>query len=259
MLSGGIDVGSSAVKAVILEEGKLLSYYIADVAKRDEDAALFAMERAIEKMEQGVSMDDIAIVATGRTGKGIPFAKKMITIPRAIATAVHELYGGGRIVLEMGAENTMAIKIGENGSIKDMVYNDKCGAGSGLFIEYMAKTANLTLDEMSTISLSAKTVPIITSTCVIFAEQEMITLVNENNDLSVGEIVAGIYTSLAVKVVGLLRQVGITGEVLFSGGVANNRGFIHSLEERLDVPIVVPENPQLMAAFGAALFALDQA
>ena len=258
MLTGGIDVGTSAVKAVILEDGKLLSYCVSAVSKRDEEVGLMAMERAIEKMKKGVSMNDIDIVSTGTKGKGISVAKKFITVPRAISTAVHELYSGNRTVLVMGAENTMAMKIGENGHIDDMVYNDKCSAGSGLFIDYMAKTANLTLDEMSTISLSAKTVPIITSTCVIFAEQEVITLVNENEDLSVGEIVAGIYTSLAVKMVGLLRQVGITREILFSGGVANNRGFIHSLEERLDVPIVVPENPQLMAAIGAALFARDQ-
>jgi len=169
----------------------------------------------------------------------------------------HWLCNSVRTIIDIGGQDLKVIGLDDSGKVVDFVMNDKCAAGTGKFLENMARGLGLTLEELSTISLEATNPAVITSQCSVFAESEVITLLNEGEE--VANIANGIHASIASRLVTLVRRVGAKDDITIAGGCAKNAGLIDVLEKRLDTEIVrLPEDPQIIGAIGAALLAMER-
>ena len=160
-----------------------------------------------------------------------------------------------RTIIDIGGQDSKVIRIDETGSVVNFVMNDKCAAGTGRFLELMARTLELSLDEMSELGLKWKEDVTISSMCTVFAESEVVSLIADNH--SAADIVHGLNQSVAAKTAALASRAGAKGPYMMTGGVARNRGVTEALEARLGAPLWLPPEPDLCGALGAALFALD--
>ncbi len=254
MRVAGIDIGSLTTKIVIMENNHLLYHNVLTVAEKTELAA----RRVVEKFSEdtGLGIDDIDyIVSTGIGRGGVPFAHKGRNSVLCLAKGAHWLLPSTRTIIEVGAENSMAISVDEKGGIKSFVSNDKCAAGAGVFLEAMTKLTHLSLEEMADEALRAEKATSITSTCTIFTEQEVISYAFDSPSPPLRDIIAGLHEALAGRVRGLALKVQIQPEVVLCGGVAKNKAFLKSLEKKMELKLYVPSEPQITAALGAALIA----
>jgi len=256
MKVAGIDVGSRTVKVVILEDSHVLSQSVVISA---DDAAMDAQRALDGTLEVSVlSQKDLeCIVATGIGRKDVPFASKQKTAITCLARGVRSLFPGARTIIDMGAETCSVIKLDEREKVVDSVGHDRCAAGTGIFLETMAKLMQLSLDEMTNLSLLTEREAEISNTCAVFAEQEVVSHVHRDPPTPKSEIIAGIHASVAERVVGLCKRVGIKEDIVLTGGVAKNQGLVKKLEEKMRSKVMVPENPQIVAALGAALVARE--
>jgi predicted CoA-substrate-specific enzyme activase len=162
-----------------------------------------------------------------------------------------------QLAIDLGAESGTVIKLNERGRLSDWATHDKCAAGTGLFLQQMAKLMLLSMEEMSEMSLKSTDKADITSTCAVFAESEVISHVHRVPPTPMPDIAAGIYYSIVSRVITLCKRVGIQKEVAAVGGVALNNGLVHILEQEMEFKIHVPEKPQIVAALGAAIIARE--
>ena len=199
-----------------------------------------------------------AIVATGYGRNNIPFATRTKTEITCHARGAHALNPAVRTIIDIGGQDSKVIRLNEDGSVKNFVMNDKCAAGTGRFLEMMARTLGLSLEEMSTKGLEWKENIVISSMCTVFAESEVVSLVAQNKD--VADIIHGLNVSVASKVGALAARLGKKnpGEYMMTGGVAKNPGIIKALEEKLDAKLYICDEAQLCGALGAALFAYEK-
>jgi len=162
-----------------------------------------------------------------------------------------------RTVIDIGGQDSKIISLENDGSVAAFVMNDKCAAGTGRFIEVMSSALGVPLKDIGKLSLQSKKPAHVSSTCVVFAESEIISLVSKG--VSKIDILAGIHTAIARRMYGLIKGVGIKDVVAMSGGVAKNEGVVHFLEKAIKSKIYLAKDPQIIGAVGAALFALDYA
>jgi len=250
----GIDIGSLTTKVVILENGSILSSVIAASSDEPESAAEEAMAKALA--QAGLSLDDNSyIVSTGVGGKSVSFSQQQKAITTCLARGASYLLPSARMVIDMGAESSTVVKLNERGRVKDWVNHDKCAAGTGIFLQQMAKLMQMPIEEMSRLSLQAKSSAEITSTCAVFAESEVISHVHRDPPTPKAEIVAGIYSSVISRIMALCKRIGIEKDVAIVGGVALNSGVVNTLEKEMGFGVLVPDEPQLVAAIGAAVLA----
>lgn len=257
MYVAGVDVGSTQTKAVILNENaELVARGLvntgANVVKAAEKA--FAEARAIAKCE------DWEVAYTVGTGYGrykVPFGNTQVTEISCHARGAAYLFPNTRTIIDIGGQDTKGIKITDKGEVVDFSMNDKCAAGTGRFLAAAAEVMGITLNELGEMALRSKNPIRITNVCTVFVETEIM------NHLSKGrnpeDIIAGVHQSIAARSVSLVRRVGITSEISFTGGVSRNRGMVAALEEKLGMKINVCEDSQFIGALGAALFALERA
>ena len=251
----GIDIGSLTTKAVILDDGILASSIIPSGDEADLSARA-AVEDVLNRA--GLSLnDDLYIVSTGVGGKSVSLSQQSKAIATCLARGSHYLYPSVRMAIDIGAESSTVIKVNERGRLNDWVNQDKCAAGTGIFLQQMAKLMMMPLEEMSKLSLQAKSRADITSTCAVFAESEVISHVHREPPTPKEEIIAGIYFSVVSRIISLCKRIGIEQDVAAIGGVVLNRGLIKILEEELGFGVLVPEAPQLVAALGAAVIAQE--
>ena len=220
--------------------------------------AAVGAERALEQaLEQaGLQRSDIdAIVTTGYGRTAIQDGDKSITEITCHARGAHYLDPSVRTVIDIGGQDSKVIRLDENGAVVNFVMNDKCAAGTGRFLEMMARTMEMNLDEMSKAGLKYKEDITISSMCTVFAESEVVSLIADNH--SAADIVHGLNQSVAAKTAALASRAGAKGPYMMTGGVARNRGVTEALEARLGAPLWLPPEPDLCGALGAALFALD--
>jgi (R)-2-hydroxyacyl-CoA dehydratese activating ATPase len=251
----GIDVGSQNVKALILNgAGPQFS-----VLLPGGDSAATIAQNAIEGLlnKAAIKREEAFIVTTGVGGKEITFGQQPKAITTCLARGVNRLFPDARLIIDMGAETTTILKINPRGRVTDWVGQDKCAAGTGMFVQSMAKVMQVTLDEMSQLSLRAKGQAEITGTCAVFAESEVISHIHRVPPTPKEDIIAGIHASMVSRVMGLLKRLGIEREVAVVGGVAHNQGIIAILEKELGFKVLVPENPEMTAALGAAILARE--
>ena len=252
MKAAGIDIGSLTTEVVILDNEGLLSYSITASGDEAKSSAEAALREALKLA--GLSFDsDLYIVSTGSGGKSLSLSQQQKAITTCLARGIYYLFPSVRMVIDMGAETSTVIRVNERGRLSDWVNHDKCAAGTGIFLQQMAKLMQVSLEEMSNLSLKAESRANITSTCAVFAESEVISHVHRNPPTPREEIAAGIYSSVVSRCIALCKRVGVKKDVAVVGGVALNKGLVNILEEELGFPVLVPEMPQIVTALGAAI------
>lgn len=250
----GIDVGSTTGKAVVLDrDRRVLASTLCEATPRPEETARLCMEAVLQSVS--ASQDDIAyLVGTGYGRIRIPFADENISEITCHATGAQWLCPTVRTVLDIGGQDCKAIGVREDGKVREFAMNDKCAAGTGRFLESMARVLRIGLDDLSRLSSLAESPALISSQCSVFAESEVITQLNEGTTIE--NIVAGIHRAIASRLISLLKRVGIEKDLTVSGGCAKNKGLLAVLEEKICLKVVpLREDPQLVGALGAALLA----
>jgi predicted CoA-substrate-specific enzyme activase len=259
MHAAGVDVGAITAKAAILNcEGKepknLLATALIFAGYDRAAAALQVLNQALA--QAGLARDQIGrLVGTGYGRVQVPGADRTVTEITCHARGAHYLFPGVRTVIDIGGQDSKGIAVGAGGRVLDFVMNDKCAAGTGRFLEVMARALEVDLAECGEIALSAPRRASISSTCTVFAESEVIT------HLAAGvprdEIIAGIHAAIAARIATMVGRLPVQDTVVMTGGVARNAGVARMLEERLGHEILVSERSQLAGAIGAALIACE--
>jgi benzoyl-CoA reductase subunit D len=249
-ITAGIDMGSKNVRVLILKDGQILAKGLIPSGFDQKAAAEKLFNEVLRKA--GLSRDDIAhIVATGAGKDSAPYANSEISMVGADALGGNFLYPSVRTVIDVGAETSRAVRCNEEGRMVDFAINEKCAAGSGTFIEAMARALEVKLEEIGPLSLEAKKAISMNAQCTIFAESEVVSLIHEK--ASKADIARAIHDSIANRIASLARRLGIQRDVVLAGGVAKNVGFVSSLQKTLEVELLVPEEPEFVGALGAAL------
>lgn len=253
----GIDIGSLNTKVVLLSDNAIIGHSIVPTG---DEATVSAKQAINEVLKQvGLSPDSLPVVATGIGSKSATFITRQKTITTCLARGVNHLFPAARMAIDMGAESTTVIKINERGKLADWTNHDKCASGTGLFLQQMAKLMAMPLEEMAKFSLEAKSRAEITNTCAVFAESEVISHVHRVPPTPREDLVAGIYYSVVSRIISLCKRIGVEKEIAVTGGVARNIGLITILEKELHRQVAKPEEPQIVAALGAAIIAGENA
>ncbi|MGB3128777.1 MAG: acyl-CoA dehydratase activase [Dehalococcoidia bacterium] len=257
MLVGGCDVGSATGKAVVMKDGEIISYVIIPSTTKPEVTARTVMDEAIKKAGLS-SIDDLDyIVGTGYGRLKVPFANENISEITCHARGAHWLSPTVRTVVDIGGQDCKVMSRDEKGKVLEFVMNDRCAAGTGRFFEAMARVLDCGLEGLSSLSLQGKNPSTITSQCSVFAESEVVTLINEGVELV--DIVAGLHNSIAGRLNAMVRKVGLVEDIALTGGCAKNDGLAKALEEKLGVAVKkLPQDPQIAGAIGAALIAEER-
>lgn len=257
MYALGIDIGSTATKVVIVND----NFQIVGWAICDLGAGTSGADKALaEVFEQtGLSWDDIAItVATGYGRQRFEAADKQISEISCHARGVSHLLPGTSTIIDIGGQDAKALRLQPDGTLDNFIMNEKCAAGTGRFLDVMARVLESNVDDLGSLDAQSQHPVEISSTCTVFAESEVISHLASGEPIP--DIVSGIHNSVARRAAGLVRRLGPVEEpVAMSGGVARNSGVVNALSRELGVSIEVPEQSQLCGALGAALFAMDRA
>jgi predicted CoA-substrate-specific enzyme activase len=250
----GVDIGSTMTKVVLMDEsGNLLSTVKGPTGPEHRQLANEVMRQALE--QASLQIDDISyIVATGYGRLNVPFADRQITELSCHARGVSSLFPNVRTAIDIGGQDAKCMKI-DNGKLTTFVMNDKCAAGTGRFLEVTATTLGIRLEDIGGISLKATKKIQISNLCTIFAQQEVVALLSRGEELE--NIVAGLHDALASRVAALARRLGIEPDLVLTGGVAKNIGMVRAMKESLGCEILVPEEPLLTGALGAAILAKE--
>lgn len=253
----GIDSGSTSTDVVILDKEKKI---VAGIVLPTGAGAAIGAERALSEAlkEAKLNREDIdALVTTGYGRTAIQEGDKSITEITCHAKGAHYLDPQVRTVVDIGGQDSKVIRIDENGAVENFVMNDKCAAGTGRFLEMMARTMEMDLDHMSQAGLTYKEDITISSMCTVFAESEVVSLIAQNK--ATDDIVHGLNKAVATKTAALAKRVGGKEKYMMTGGVSKNKGLVKTLEEKLGTSLVIHKDAQLCGALGAALFAAEMA
>ena len=250
----GIDLGSTMTKVVIMaEDEEVCASVIKHTGAEHRRLANKVMEEALE--QAGLTIDEIScIIATGYGRINVPFADRQITELSCHARGVASLFPGVRLAIDIGGQDAKGLKV-RNGKLIDFVMSDKCAAGTGRFLEVLSATLGLNLEDLGDISLKSTKKVSISSTCTIFAQQEVVNHLSDGVPLE--DIVAGLHSAIASRVASMVKRLKVEPDVVFTGGVAKNIGVVKALEENLGCQVLVPEEPLLSGAIGAALLAKE--
>ena len=254
MYFAGVDIGSTMTKVVLMDKSdNLLSSIKGPTGPEHRQLANEVMRQALE--QASLQIDDISyIVATGYGRLNVPFADRQITELSCHARGVSSLFPNIRTAIDIGGQDAKCMKI-DNGRLINFVMNDKCAAGTGRFLEVTATALGIKLEDMGDISLKATKKIQISNLCTIFAQQEVVALISRGEKLE--NILAGLHDALASRIAALARRLGIEPDLVLTGGVAKNIGMVRAMKESLGCEIIVPEEPLLTGALGAAILAKE--
>ncbi len=257
-ITAGIDIGSSTSKAVILSGGEVTSYSIGPSSVSPTKTARLVFERALSSA--GIDGEQVAyVIGTGYGRAKVEFADENVSEISCHARGAHHLLPEVRTVVDIGGQDTKAIRIDNGGLVADFVMNDKCAAGTGRFLDFMARSMELEIKEMVNLHFGEGVPAMISSMCSVFAESEVINLINE--EVPLPSIIKGLHKSVANRIRTLAKRVGVEKEIVVTGGVAKNRGVVETLEEILECKFVTfPDivDPQIVGALGAAVIAFEK-
>ena len=256
MILAGCDIGSLTAKAVIVERGKVLSYALIRAKTRPEDSANEVMQMALDRAD--LTMDEIGyIVGTGYGREQVPFADSVESEISCHAKGAFQVMPSARMVIDIGGQDAKATRLDDSGAVARYIYNDKCASGTGRFLEVMAEALEVPLEDLDSLAAKSTEKLTISNQCVIFAETEVISLVNEGKGTS--DILNALHHSLAKRVASLAKSIEVKEDVVMTGGVAKNAGVFNALSEALNVNMKSLDgaDPQIMGALGAALFAQE--
>jgi predicted CoA-substrate-specific enzyme activase len=246
MRFAGIDIGSRTIELVVVDEaGEIQTSLQADTG--------FDPITEVKKLVNGVTFDRMMATGYGRNLIEIAFEAPTVTEIKAHARGARTFFPETRTVLDIGGQDSKAISLFENGKVKKFEMNDRCAAGTGKFLEIMAKTLGYDIEEFGRQALLAENDLNISSMCTVFAESEVTSLIAKGN--SRREIARGLHDSVIRRAASMINRVSSEGDIVFTGGVAQNPCMVAFLAEKLGRRVLIPENPQFIGALGAALLA----
>lgn len=251
----GIDIGSSATKLIAVDEqGAVAGRSVVQLG-----TGTSGVGEAVEALyrSSGLRREEIALsVATGYGRMTCTEAQLQLSELTCHARGVYHLQPQVRTIIDIGGQDTKVIHIGPRGSIREFAMNDKCAAGTGRFLDVMSRVLNIELSQLGAVDAQAGEVLPISNTCTVFAESEVISKLSAGSPIP--DVLAGIHQAVAKRVAGLAYRVGVEPQVCLTGGVARNSGIIRALERELKCDLLVPQDPQLTGALGAALLARER-
>ncbi|HML37650.1 MAG TPA: acyl-CoA dehydratase activase [Bacillota bacterium] len=247
----GVDVGSTASKCVVFCGGKHISSSVVS-AGTGTSGPQKAIEQALGGA--GISKEDIVrTVATGYGRNRMTDADETKSELSCHAKGAFYLFPQVRTVIDIGGQDAKVLKITPQGTLSSFVMNDKCAAGTGRFLDVMARILELDIGDLAGVGDRSAHRVDISSTCTVFAESEVISQLANGEEIC--DVVAGIHRSVASRVSGLAKRAGVEDQVVMTGGVSRNYGVVKALEEELGVKIYTSPESQLAGAIGAALYA----
>jgi predicted CoA-substrate-specific enzyme activase len=251
----GIDVGSTTTKGVLLDSSGNI---VAKSLMLTGASAAQAVEKIIQNISSSanINLNGVPMISTGYGRARVAQAEKSVTEITCHSVGVHHINPAIRLLIDVGGQDAKAIRIGPSGRPEDFELNDKCSAGTGRFLEVMARVLDVSLNELGPLALQSKKPCSISSTCTVFAESEVIGHIGAGE--SAADIAAGVHVSMVSKIAALSKRVGVREPVCVTGGVALNPAFRHYLSIQLGVELWIPEEPQLTGALGAAVLAIEE-
>ena len=249
----GVDIGSLSTDTVIIDDrGAIKAFDVTPTGADSRVAGERSLNRALERA--GIPRTHLrCIVATGYGRASLPCADKAVTEITCHARGAANLFPGTRTIIDIGGQDSKVIKLDAHGKVIDFAMNDKCAAGTGRFLEVMARALEVDLDRMGPLSLQSEREVAISSTCTVFAESEVISLIAHCTPRE--DILNGIHTAICLRVLAMMDRMHPEPELTLTGGVAKNVGVLDTIRRRTDLPINVPDEPQIVGALGAALIA----
>ena len=253
--AAGVDVGSTQTKAVIVDEGRRI------VSRSLTDTGANVMRAAEEAFQEALRSGDVReeeveyVVGTGYGRYKVTFGNTQVTEISCHGRGAVQMFPGTRTVVDMGGQDTKAIRVAPTGEVVDFCMNDKCAAGTGRFLGAASSALDIPLDQLGPTALRGEKAVKISTTCTVFAESEVLSWLGRGKKIE--DILLGVHQSIAGRSAGLARRVGIEDQVTFTGGVAKNVAMIETLNRALGVTVNFSDDSHYMGALGAALFALD--
>src|SRR5678815_1308845 len=253
--AAGVDVGSTQTKAVVIDEqGRIVGRALTDTGANVIRAAENAFREAL--LGQDIREEEVEyVVGTGYGRYKVTFGNTQVTEISCHGRGAVHMFPRTRTVVDMGGQDTKAIRVSARGEVQDFCMNDKCAAGTGRFLGAAAAALHIDLDQLGPTALRSENPVKISTTCTVFAESEILSWLGKGKKIE--DILLGVHQSSASRSVGLLRRVGIDPEVTFTGGVARNIGMIEALNKGMSLQVNVSPDSHFMGALGAALFALE--
>ena len=254
--AAGVDVGSTQTKAVIVDErGRIVARSLADTGAYLVRAAERAFQKALD--EAGLRREQVGqVIGTGYGRFKVEFGDDQVTEISCHAKGAWALIPATRTVIDIGGQDTKAIKVSDRGEVLDFAMNDKCAAGSGRFLTNSAEAVGLDVSEMGERSLTAKQPVRLSTVCTIFVESDILTYLAQGK--KVDDILDGVHGAIAARTVALVRRVGAESEITMTGGVSRNVGMVKWLEQKLGLPVNVSPDSHYTGALGAAIFAMER-
>lgn len=248
----GLDIGAATTKAVILNDDKIISYAVLPTGQSVKRAVDKVIDEALRKERLNISVFD-SVFSTGYGRHSVNFADRAVSEIICHARGAHFLFPSVRTVIDIGGQDSKIIALDGDGNVNNFVMNDKCAAGTGRFIEVMANVLEVSIEEIGKLSLLSLNPCSISSTCTVFAESEIVSLRAKGESRE--NLIAGLHKGIALRTVTMGHYIGFNKDVVFTGGVAKNVGVKKFLETIIGTQILVPEEPQIVGALGAALLA----
>jgi len=247
MKTAGIDIGSRFIKLALVEKGKLLSF-------KKADTSFTPLERCQELL-QGVETERIMATGYGRHLFEVHLGSKTITEIKAFAKGARALFPECRTIIDIGGQDTKVISLDENGNVRKFEMNDRCAAGTGKFLEIMAKTLDYSMKDFGYVTPQKNKKIQINSMCTVFAESEIVSLIAKGENRE--DIAFALHRLVANRVLSMLKRIPVEGDIVFAGGCAKNQCLKGLIEHSLGTPIHVADNPEITGALGAALYAME--
>ncbi len=248
----GIDAGSTTLKIVgVEEEGKILFSVIEDADPKIEEQT----DKLLGELRNNYDIENSKIVATGY-GSNLIKADKKVTEITCHAKGIYEYFKTGGTAVDIGGQDNKVILISKNGKVVDFIMNDKCASGTGRFLENTSWRLKISTEKMAELAISSDNEVKISSTCAVFAESEVISQLSRGQKLE--HVIKGLHRAMVKRITSMVYAIGFNPPLMLSGGVAKNKAVAQMLEEELGEKPLIPENPQIMGAFGAALIGLSE-
>ena len=252
MITAGVDIGAKNIKIVVVEDGIIKARNITPTEydlKESQEKAWAEIEN-----DSGLKAGDVSrILATGVGRKNAVYASEELIEAAAMAQGAFTVDASVRTIINIGAEHALAVRIDEKGKVIDSNVNQKCAAGTGVFIEEMARILEVPLKEVGPLSVKSTQALAVNAQCVVFAETELVSMIHAKTPKP--DMARAIHDAIADRIGSMVRWVSLEQNVMLIGGVARNIGIVNSLERELECEIIVPENPEFINAYGAALVA----
>ncbi len=252
IITAGIDIGSITAKAAVIADGKIHGTRVIFTGYNAEQAGTNVYEELLKEL--GINKSDVRkVVSTGYGRNSVKFTDKAMTEIICHGAGAYYLNPRVRSVIDIGGQDSKAIVLDEKGKVKNFAMNDKCAAGTGRFLEVMARALEVDLDGFGALSLKAGHPSRISNLCTVFAESEVISLISKGEKRE--NIIAGIHDSIAARIAAMANRLQIAPLMALTGGVAKNIGVVKALERKLGLAVKVSEHAQVNGAIGAAVLA----